>query len=172
MALNEDNYKELRAGVDPTFIHHAEHVKEVKDIRMTGLENENRVMKFDAPSCTTPGLVYHDRIEFLDYDKFANDFSMNKQARARAIIGGEIRVHCACKSFLYWGYKYIDTTIDAAIEKEGRAPDIRNPQRRGTLCKHLDGILRVLPFYAAEYSRFMPDKGSGGPQVVRKGGLG
>lgn len=59
----------------------------------------------------------------------------------------DIQLSCSCPSFLYWGYQYILTQVGAAIADEGRFPKVRNPRLRGIVCKHLNRVLHVLPFY-------------------------
>ncbi len=52
-----------------------------------------------------------------------------------------------CEAYKYWGYEFILTTMDAAIKPELRPPNIRNPRRRGVVCKHLGNVLKVFPFW-------------------------
>jgi hypothetical protein len=52
-----------------------------------------------------------------------------------------------CPAFHYWGYKYIMTQLGASLSPENRPPDEKNPKRKGTVCKHLALVLRVLPFW-------------------------
>ena len=56
-----------------------------------------------------------------------------------------IKVYCNCPSFLYWGYRYKAWRQGYGINKETRAPKLRNPYLRGYVCKHLFAILQLYP---------------------------
>lgn len=60
----------------------------------------------------------------------------------------------------YWGYKYINTKLGTNVmgTKENRPPNIRNPQRRGIMCKHLNLSLSVLPANASTITRDIKKK--------------
>lgn len=53
-----------------------------------------------------------------------------------------------CPAFLYWGYKYMAWKRGYGLERETRKPRVRNPHERGFLCKHLQLVLTLYPFWA------------------------
>lgn len=76
--------------------------------------------------------------------------SGNKLKSLKSALSSDIRISCSCPAFLYQGYKYITWRAQSGIEKETRAPDIRNPKRKGMACKH---ILVVLEQLKKDYSK-------------------
>ena len=64
-----------------------------------------------------------------------------------AIMQGDIRCSCTCPAWIYSGAKYIGTQLGYAYGgKETRFPRVKNPQLKGSICKHLYVILKALPF--------------------------
>ena len=61
----------------------------------------------------------------------------NKLKSLKSAMNGDIRIHCSCAAFLFQGLKYITWHAHTGIERETRAPDIRNPNREGMACKHI-----------------------------------
>lgn len=164
-ALVERTRKELLGATDPSFIHHAQYSKALpkknvggavyKELRRVGSGKDRRwEAVFSTGSATFPGVEYEQRVVMEDLDGLLR----NKRSRLNfldkvryAISNGDLKVSCGCPAHLYWGYKYIDTNLGVAAPgmKEFRPPDIRNPQRRGIVCKHLDLCLHVLPSNAS-----------------------
>jgi len=73
----------------------------------------------------------------------------------------DIQLFCSCKAFQYWGPAHI-LSLDkydamAGGRKEVRPPKERNPKKYGMLCKHLDRLLKVLPFYSGTAARWIND---------------
>lgn len=46
----------------------------------------------------------------------------------------DLKVHCNCPAFLFWGYKYMAWKRGYGLEKEIRRPRVRNPYQQGYLC--------------------------------------
>ena len=63
-----------------------------------------------------------------------------------AIDFGDVSIRCNCPAFLYWGMAYIGTELRYiyGIPRESRYPQIRNPNLRGTICKHCDAVLQYI----------------------------
>lgn len=80
-------------------------------------------------------------IEKVNYNKKVYDITVEDD---ESLVVNSISAH-NCPAFLYWGYKYISWNMDFGIERENREPDIRNPDRDGTVCKHVYNVLSVLP---------------------------
>jgi hypothetical protein len=78
-----------------------------------------------------------------------------------AVNKGDLLVTCSCEAFGFWGYAFIDTKlkINHPAGKELRPPKIRNPQRRGIVCKHLDLVLRILPFNISSIVKDLKEEG-------------
>lgn len=77
-------------------------------------------------------------------------------------VDGDIQVQCDCPSFRYWGYRYFlnranpkaaigMTSTDIGFDRRfiNRAP-ISERNQGGITCKHIDAVLRVMPFHRNE----------------------
>ena len=86
----------------------------------------------------------------VDFRKLSKKF-MNK---------ADIQLFCSCPAFKFWGPAFIlslDKYDAHYTRKEERPPSVRNPKRYGAVCKHLDRLLKVLPFYGSTMSKWIKD---------------
>ena len=159
--------KEFLKATDPNFIHHRLYTKELpiknkKGSIYTKL-NTIRVGNFKhyeaeylTDSATFPEDKEHTQkavmLELMPLVRNKKSELTYAQKVRQAINNGDLLVGCTCEAFLYWGYRFICTRLKVVHPqfKELRPPDIRNPQRRGIICKHLDLVLHVLPFNASK----------------------
>ena len=104
--------------------------------------NRQGKLLFRSTSQYTPGLTYVQNIRPKNRPSKSHgvkDF--------RELYNKDIYISCSCPDFLYAGYKYIASTNDFLVGvKERRFPSIRNPQLKGTVCKHLISVMKVLKF--------------------------
>jgi hypothetical protein len=176
-AQNELTRKEIQKAVDPSFIHHSLYTKQLPQKNVGGVQfmelrkrRSRRVQDrkvvieavFNTGSATFPGEVTHvQRIIMEDLmDVLKKDVRMTLQQKlAFAMNQGDLRIGCTCEAFLYWGYAYIDTTMQLVhpFNWEKRRPKIRNPQLRGVICKHLDLTLKVMPFNISSMIKFLKE---------------
>lgn len=150
-ALNEVTYKEIASGIDNNFLNQKVRADALTGIRFIGFDDN--VMKFmvNSSKYDENHVQYEVSIMFDEWDEIGQDADLNFAERARMLLWvGNIKLHCTDPSFLYFGFEYILTIFDAAIYPEKRPPNIRNPQTRGLVCKHLNRVLRVLPFHSGE----------------------
>jgi hypothetical protein len=104
--------------------------------------------------CSTAGHEMHSVYVALDsfWDLFDENESSEKKVNMAylinmAIMQGDIRCSCTCPSWIYSGAKYIGTQLGYAYGgKETRFPRVKNPQLKGSICKHLFVVLKALPF--------------------------
>lgn len=153
--LNEATYKEIATLIDGNFLKQTVRANELDGIRYVGFKPED-VMNFHVNSSEHDenAIKYANSIQFDQWEEIGRDPDFNWNERARMLLWvGNIKLHCSCPSFLYWGYQYICTVLDAAIYPEERFPRIRNPQERGVVCKHLNRVLRVLPFHSGSIAK-------------------
>ena len=114
-------------------------------------ETREVVVKF---VCSAAGHEMHSVYVALDsfFDLFDENESSEKKVNIAylvnmAIMQGDIRCSCTCPSWIYSGSKYIGTQLGYAYGgKETRFPRIKNPQLKGSVCKHLYVVLKALPF--------------------------
>lgn len=140
--LDEETYKDLMNVVNPMDLPHQDYAPLLKKVEY--IETRGNTMKFFVFNNLNGWPCY---IQFTEWDEQVADTSLNANEAARVLMwGGNMRVHCKCPSFLFYGYEYILTQLGAAIYPEVRYPHIRNPQLKGIACKHLRRCLKVLPF--------------------------
>jgi hypothetical protein len=157
----ERTRRELIAATDPSFIHHKQYYKELpsknisgsvyRELQKVGTGKSQRwEVVFDTPSARHPSESYEQRVALLDLAPLLRDKKSKLNFKDKvlyAINNGDLQINCTCPAHLFWGYKYINTKLGTNIpgQAENRAPDIRNPQRRGDMCKHLNLVCSVLP---------------------------
>lgn len=121
------------------------------------------IIHFRTNSATTPGLYWRQRLELLDlHEAFqlqSRDRRMTNVDVVNLAVSGDIKFHCNCPAFKYYGFQYIATELDSAIVPELRPPTLRNPNLEGTVCKHLYSILQKLPMHITVIARDMVSKG-------------
>jgi hypothetical protein len=72
----------------------------------------------------------------------------------------DVQIKCSCPAFQYWGPAYILSLgkYDAKhTDRELRPPRKRNPKQYGAFCKHLQNLMRVLPFYTDTAMEWITD---------------
>lgn len=72
----------------------------------------------------------------------------------------DVQLLCSCPADLYWGSQYIRSLgkYDAKhTNREVRPPRVRNPRQYGMVCKHLDRLMKALPFYLGTMSKWIKD---------------
>lgn len=155
--LNEATYKQLAALIDDNFLKQRVRASELKGVFVRGFKPDN-TLNFHVPSSESDKnrINYANSVMFDQWEEYGSDPNRNFIERARQLLlTGDVKVHCTCPSFLYWGYQYICSVIDAAIYPEDRHPRVRNPAERGIVCKHLNKTLKVLPFHNADIAQEM-----------------
>lgn len=157
--LTEATYKELASMIDGNFLMQKVRADVLNGIRLEKIEDNIMRFRINSSEYLTNRIQYQCSVMFDEWDEVGRDPDLNYAEQARMLLWvGNIRLHCTCPSYLYWGYQYLLTAIDAAIYPEPRKPKIRNPQERGIVCKHLNRILRVLPFYSGQMATALQDQ--------------
>lgn len=152
--IGEKTYKDLRIDA-PKFLNIRVKSKETPGSRYITIDEDN-ICHFKTASHTHPGVVYDQRVKLLKLDKLIRQYSGIKKPIEiiRMALEEDIAVHCTDPSWKYWGFQYIGTRKKYATEPEPRYPKIRNPNLKGSVCKHLDNVLFILPF---QNSKIMHD---------------
>jgi len=116
---------------------------------------------FTVASATKSGKEYDNYIRWVDLENqirvqmadsslWKSDQSGVDVKKLASVIlyQTDVELFCSCPAFLYFGPAYILTTRKAKYTKpENRPPEVRNPREYGAVCKHLQLVLDVLPFY-------------------------
>jgi len=151
-------YKKIRAKTKPTSSmtrpHSMTRERAKKQIRVRYLGIfVNGTIRFYTPSGTTSGRIWSQRVKLMS-------FAENRKSRpgkplevVRKSVAGDLKLFCNCPAFLYWGYKYIAWKRDYGLRQELRMPSIRNPRLQGSICKHLEEVLKVLPFNSGRITK-------------------
>jgi len=151
--LGEATYKDLRRDA-PNYLNIRTKSKKTKGSRYQDID-ENGIVRFRTPSHTVPGRIYTQFVKLLDLDDIIRQYSASRTPIqiARMALAGDIEVHCTDPSWKYWGFQYIGSQNNYALNNEPRIPKIRNPRLQGSVCKHLDNVLFILPFQSAVIGR-------------------
>jgi len=126
---------------------------------------------FKVHSGTKAGVWYDDYVKFKDVESLLEKLVKNRKLWKEDKSGVDLRklaheflykadlqVKCSCPAFQYWGPAYILSLgrYDAKYtDPENRPPRIRNPKQYGAYCKHLEAIMKVLPFYDSTMARYL-----------------
>lgn len=153
--LNEATYKEIASLVDNNFLNQKIRADELSRVKLDSVQGDTMFFTVPSSEFSSNRVTYSCMVKFDQWDEVGQDRAYKGyEERARMLLwAGDIRLHCTCPSFLYWGYQYILSVLDASIEQETRKPNIRNPGDRGVVCKHLNRVLRVLPFYNGDIAK-------------------
>jgi hypothetical protein len=153
VTLDEMYYKDMMRKVVPGWLPHKDYSHLIKSVNYRG--HVGNTMRFFVPNRYNGWFTY---IRFEEWNDQVLDPNITAVEAARLLFwGANIKVHCGCPAFLFWGSQYILTQQDAAIVPEIRFPHIRNPNLKGIVCKHLNRTLKVLPFHLGDIARAIKD---------------
>lgn len=144
--------KELLDAREGNFIHHDKYTSELDEpVLLYAYAN---TLKFEIKSSHYGEKVkgggtnitkYKVFVLFEDFYTIGKDKNIDfEDAIDYAINFGDIHCRCNCPAAAYWGYNFILTEFRAlyGIPREKRFPIIRNPNLKGTICKHTDKVLQ------------------------------
>lgn len=156
VVLDEMNYKDILHTLDPRDLPHRDYAPLIKYVRYVG--TEDNIMKFFVPSPTKIN-VWNTYIQWDEWDAEVRDTSLSAPEAARLLLwGGNLKWHCPCPAFKFWGMQYISTMLDIAIVPEIRFPSIRNPNLKGIGCKHLRRTAKILPFHLGDMAKSIKEQ--------------
>jgi hypothetical protein len=163
-ALREATYKELAALIDPNFLRQGIRARALRGVYFQGFFNPNQAsgagvsdtMWFKVTSSLEVynGLMYDCFVRFLAWDEIGNDVDLNNREKAMMCLWtSDLQLDCNDMSFKYWGYQYILTQLNASIRPQQIFPHVRNPHLQGVVCKHLNRVLKALPFHTGDIAK-------------------
>jgi hypothetical protein len=158
-ALEEATAKEILQGVDPEFLSHSQRVEVIRKMGVQYRGTKGDTVTFESHSASEPGKNYTQTIKMLGFRQAMRQKDANLRSRVRDSVLGDLKVHCTGPAFKFWGYQYIITRLGAALVPERRKPDVRNPARRGLVCKHLDAVLKAFPFWISNITSDLKKQG-------------
>jgi hypothetical protein len=149
--VDEITYKDIMNVISPNDLPHKDYSKLIKFVRYVEMRKDT--MKFFVPNIYNGWNFY---VQFVDFNEQVQDKSINAVECARLLLWeSNIRVHCTCPAFRFWGSEYVLTQLDAAIIPENRFPHIRNPFLKGIVCKHGARTLKVLNFHLGDLAAYI-----------------
>ena len=105
-------------------------------------------------------------VETLRFDEPVPVYDLTVDGQHNFLVGAGVIVH-NCGAFLYQGFKYMLSQLDAnyspAEDWEGHAgdedrfPQVRNPNLRGIVCKHLSSVLYVTSMSVSKVASLMKE---------------
>jgi len=148
--------KELYDNRDGNFIHHDEYASELESPVLefcycNTAKFKIKSSKFGKQDKTKDGKVginqtwYNVFVLFEDFYCIGRDKEIGfEDAIDYAINYSDIHIRCSCPASVYWGYNFISTEMNYlyGIPRENRYPIIRNPNLKGTICKHCDVVIQ------------------------------
>lgn len=133
---------------------------EPKEVSYDGLSFRTKTLYFTVRGhlvrVRMPGMFVISRLRGSDQDKL------------RTALTDDIMVSCGCPDYGFGGFKYIGTELDYSISKEDRSPNINNPYLHGTVCKHLNYVLRNLDKRIPEISADLEKSRRNGYVAIRR----
>jgi hypothetical protein len=87
------------------------------------------------------------------------DLTIISEGEPNYALSAGIYVH-NCPADLYWGSQYIRSQepLDANFPpKEERPPVERNPKQHGSMCKHLQVVINLLPMYEGTFAKWLKE---------------
>lgn len=136
-------------------------------VRLSSIEKDK--WTFKVHSGTEEGLWYDVVVRWKDVEKDVQklvsdrrNWTKNKKKAdlkkiaAKLFKDGNVELSCDCDAQQYWGPAYQLTQKHAKYgDQEDRSPDVRNPKQYGQYCKHVQVLMRTLPFYKSTIANWL-----------------
>lgn len=144
------------------------------------------VIKWHIPSQSNPGTVYECYVSVkpknMSLFAVANNVR-DLRSRVLALKEADVKCFCPCKDFRYSGAAYNMSHLHDGFEEghgdagSGIAPDVRDPERERTICKHLAAAFKGMLTNAStimkdarntKFPKAQPDNVEVGPLIKKK----
>lgn len=164
---NIDRKQQSITKLFPTFHDRVDAVGEKGGVKLDKIEP--KVWRFKVHSGTKENKWYDVNFHIKDIKalikKYVSQTKLWTQDKSHAdlrkvargiFFDADVQVECSCPAAQYWGPNYQLTQKKAKYgKKEHRPPNIRNPKQYGILCKHLQALVNVLPFYITSIAKWL-----------------
>ena len=125
----------------------------LKKPRYLGI-TKDYVVHMEVDSSTGSG-SYIVRIKLDEYPDIADEKDLSTREKVRLSLAGDMKLHCTCPAFKWWGYEYITTQLDSNSHSiQNIYPAIRNPSLEGVLCKH---CYKAFNMFGSSWARIAKD---------------
>lgn len=155
----------------PSFKDRVKKIADMGGLRLRQMDADTWLFK--VHSGTDASKWYDDTFKFKDlpaqlakhtkdarlWTKSGEHVDLRKLSKT-ILTKADVQVHCTCPAFKYFGPDYILnlSQYDAnAGRGDTRPPRIRNPKQYGAVCKHLQNVLNVLPWYITTMASWLKD---------------
>jgi hypothetical protein len=136
-------------------------------VRLSSIQKD--IWTFSVHSGTEEGLQYDVVVRWKDIEKDVQKLVSDRRnwtkdkkradlrkVAAKLFKDGNVELSCECPAQTYYGGDYLLTQKHAKYgEPEDRSPDIRNPKKYGQYCKHVQVLMRTLPFYKTTIANWL-----------------
>lgn len=112
---------------------------------LRSFDKKTGIIKFITKSSGSKN-QWNQLVRLLDLDAISETLDDIKSfddliTKHPEIRESDILVDCDCPSYIFGGFKYINTEFGTALKPENRPPLITNEAYAGVLCKHLISAL-------------------------------
>lgn len=131
--------------VDPNHIHHAEYTSRLQEPFVIRVYGSSILFGTYSSKYDRNHTIWKQKVIFKDFVVIARDKEIPIGDAVRyAIENLDFHIRCQCPSWVFFGYAYQATQLDYqyGLPRENRFPHIRNPNLRGSVCKHADKVMR------------------------------
>ena len=125
---------------------------------LVAIEYKERTLRFQTASGTYGRrVIWTQTLEITDV-LLENILAAKSFRDVESLIkNSDLKVHCNCPAFQYWGFKYIAWKKGYGLQKETRRPMVKNPHQQGFVCKHLYLVLSLYPFWSKALAKKFKD---------------
>lgn len=144
--------KELLDGRDGSFLKHDQRTAELDEPVLLYAYANTLVFEIKSSQYGkklknggTVATKYKVFILFEDFYTIGRDKDIDfEDAIDYAINFSDWHTRCTCPAAQFWGYNFISTKMKYiyGVPRENRFPVVRNPNLKGTICKHTDRVIR------------------------------
>jgi len=140
--LDELTIKDIKNVIDPNDLPHKDYEPLLKDVIWQGAKND--ICKWLVMNNMNGWNVY---LRFVSWNEQLYDTSTNARDVSNLLMwSSDVQMYCACPSYTYHGYRFVDFALGCGLVPETRFPKVRNPRLLGIGCKHIRRLYRVIEF--------------------------
>lgn len=119
-----------------------------RPIEFNSWDRRRKTFSFTAEGNSAYGL----KLRVDDYTKISRLKGTVKE-KLDIALDSNISLFCSCPSFRYNGYMYMADELSYGIKQQQLFPGIRNPELRGTVCKHLYQLMETIEDFVPQMER-------------------
>lgn len=144
MRIYSYTMRELNDGNDPNFLHRSQKLGRLQEPQLLQCYANTMVFEIKSSEYAKNGKRYKVYVLLEDFYTIAEDEDISfEEAVKFSILHGDVHIRCGCPSFLYHGFAYQGTQLGYlyGVPREGRYPEVTNPELKSTTCKHCTKVI-------------------------------